>query len=81
MAGEWIGRYARRLRGSGAELAIGGFSGFNLWVADTALLGPEIVLKRYAPHLAEVSTSAHSSRGATGQQPTVGYIDRGLTTS
>jgi N12 class adenine-specific DNA methylase len=58
LAGEMILRHAERVRGSGAELSIGSFAGFNLLVADTFSRGPEIVLKGAGAHVAKVSNNA-----------------------
>ena len=58
IAGELISRRAERVRGRRAELAIGHFAGFQLFVADTLMRGPEIILKGQSHYTAHLSDSA-----------------------
>jgi hypothetical protein len=58
IAGELLLRQAERIRGSQAERQVGSIAGFQLWVSDNLLCGPEIVLKGAANYTAKVSDSA-----------------------
>ena len=58
VAGELILRRAERIRGTGAELRIGSFAGFQLLVADTYLRGPEVILRGAATHVAKATDTA-----------------------
>ena len=58
VAGELILRRAERIRGTGAERQIGTFAGFQLFVADTLMRGPEVILKGAATHTAKAANTA-----------------------
>ena len=58
IAGEVILRRAERMRGSRAERRLGTIGGFQLFVADNLMGGPEILLKGATTHVAKVSNSA-----------------------
>jgi N12 class adenine-specific DNA methylase len=58
IAGELILRRAERMRGTSAEKAIGSFAGFKLFVADSYMRGPEVILKGAAVHVAKAANTA-----------------------
>ncbi len=58
VAGELILRRAERIRGTGAERQIGTFAGFQIFVGDMLLRGPEVVLKGAAMHTAKAANTA-----------------------
>jgi len=58
VAGELILRRAERIRGTGAERQIGTFAGFQLFVSDMLLRGPEVVIKGAATHTAKAANTA-----------------------
>jgi hypothetical protein len=58
VAGELILRRAEKMRGSGQEKQMGTFAGFQLFVADVLMRGPEAVLKGAAVHSAKVTDTA-----------------------
>lgn len=58
IAGALINRWAERLNRSQSERCVGNFAGFKLFVCDTFIRGPEIVLKGAATHTAKVSDAA-----------------------
>jgi N12 class adenine-specific DNA methylase len=58
VAGELILRRAERMRGTHAERRLGTIAGFELWVADGLLQGPEIWLEGTATHVARVADTA-----------------------
>jgi N12 class adenine-specific DNA methylase len=58
IAGELLLRHAERIRGSRAERQVGTIAGFNLFVADNMLRGPEIVLKGAGDYTAKVTDTA-----------------------
>jgi TolA-binding protein len=58
IAGELLLRHAERMRGSRGERQVGHFAGFQVFVADNFMGGPEILLKGAATHTAKVGTTA-----------------------
>jgi hypothetical protein len=58
IAGELLLRHAERMRGTRGERLVGRFAGFQVFVADNFMGGPEILLKGAATHPAKVGTSA-----------------------
>ena len=58
IAGELLLRRAERLRGTGGERLIGHFAGFDLFVADNYMRGPEIVVKGASTHTAKAANTA-----------------------
>jgi hypothetical protein len=58
IAGELLLRHAGRIRGSQAERQVGSIAGFNLFVSDNLLRGPEIVLKGAGAYTARVTDTA-----------------------
>ena len=58
IAGELLLRHAARMRGSRGERPVGQFAGFQVFVADNFLGGPEILLKGAATHTAKVGSTA-----------------------
>jgi hypothetical protein len=58
IAGELLLRQDQRIRGARADRHVGSIAGFQLFVSDSFLHGPEIVLKGASTHTAKVSDSA-----------------------
>lgn len=58
IAGELLLRRAERLRGTGGERPIGHFTGFQLFVADNYMRGPEIIVKGASTHTAKIANTA-----------------------
>jgi hypothetical protein len=58
IAGELVLRVAQRIHGSGGERQLGSIGGFQLFVADNFLRGPEILLKGTATYTANVGNTA-----------------------
>ena len=61
IAGELLARQGDRVKGRQVERRVGTFAGFQLFVADNFMGGPEIVLKGSAVHRAKFGTSAHGT--------------------
>ncbi len=61
IAGELLLRRAEKLRGSRAERLVGSLAGFQVFVADSFLGGPEIVLKGATTYPAKVTDTAHGT--------------------
>ena len=61
IAGELLLRHAERMRGSRGERQVGNFAGFQVFVADNFMGGPEILLKGAATHTAKVGNTALGS--------------------
>lgn len=61
IAGELLLRRAERLRGTRSERPVGTFAGFQVFVADSFLQGPEIVLKGSTTYTAKVTDTAHGT--------------------
>ena len=58
IAGELLIRHAERIRRSRAERLVGQFAGFQIFVADNFMGGPEIVIRGAGTHLAKVGDTA-----------------------
>jgi hypothetical protein len=58
IAGELLLRRAARMRGSQAERLVGTLAGFQVFVADTFMQGPQILLKGATTHPAKVTDTA-----------------------
>jgi len=58
IAGELLIRHAERIRRSRAERLVGQFAGFQIYVADNFMSGPEVVIKGAGTHLAKVGDTA-----------------------
>ena len=58
IAGELLLRQAERMRGTRADRCLGSIAGFQLFVSDNLLEGPQILLKGAATYTAKVSDSA-----------------------
>jgi TolA-binding protein len=58
IAGELLLRRAERMLGSRSERLVATFAGFQVFVADNFMQGPEIVLKGATSYLAKVSDTA-----------------------
>ena len=61
VAGELLLRRAERMRGTHAERRVGDIAGFQVFVADNLMQGPEIVLKGATAHTAKVTDTAHGT--------------------
>jgi len=61
IAGELLLRRAERMRGTHAERQVGAIAGFQVFVADTFMGGPEIVLKGETTYTAKVTDTAHGT--------------------
>jgi N12 class adenine-specific DNA methylase/TolA-binding protein len=58
VAGELLLRRAERMRGTRAERWVGNFGGFQVFVADNVLAGPEIVIKGTTTYVAKATDTA-----------------------
>ena len=58
IAGELLLRRAERMRGTRSERAVGTIAGFQLFVADNFMQGPEIVLKGATTYTAKATDTA-----------------------
>ena len=58
IAGELLLRRAERMRGSRSERPVGSLAGFQLFVADNFMQGPELVIKGTATYTAKVTDTA-----------------------
>jgi hypothetical protein len=58
IAGELLLRRAERMKGSRTDRQVGAFAGFQVFVADNFMQGPEIVLKGATTHVAKVTDTA-----------------------
>src|ERR1022692_454554 len=58
IAGELLLRRAERMKGSRSDRLVGTFAGFQVFVADNFMQGPEIVLKGATTHVAKVTDTA-----------------------
>ena len=61
IAGELLLRRAERLRGTRKDLLLGSMGGFQVFVADNFMAGPEIVLKGVTTYTAKVTDTAHGT--------------------
>ena len=61
IAGELLIRRAERLRGTRKDLLLGNIAGFQIFVADNFMQGPEIVLKGATTYTAKVTDTAHGT--------------------
>ena len=61
IAGELLLRRAERLRGTRKDLLLGNIAGFQVFVADNFMGGPEIVLKGATTYTAKVTDTAHGT--------------------
>ncbi len=61
IAGELLLRRAEKMRGSRTERLVGSLAGFQLFVADSFLGGPEIVLKGGTTYTAKITDTAHGT--------------------
>src|ERR1022692_58878 len=58
IAGELLLRRAERMKGSRTDRQVGAFAGFQVFVADNFMQGPEIVLKGATTYVAKVTDTA-----------------------
>ncbi len=58
IAGELLLRRAERMRGTRADRLVGNLAGFQIFVADNFMQGPELVLKGATAYVAKVTDSA-----------------------
>jgi N12 class adenine-specific DNA methylase len=61
IAGELLLRRAEQIRGSRCDREVGGIAGFQVFVADNCMQGPEIVLKGATTYTAKVTDTAHGT--------------------
>ena len=61
IAGELLLRRAEKLRGSRAERQVGSIAGFQVWIADNFMGGPEILLRATTTYPAKVTDTAHGT--------------------
>jgi TolA-binding protein len=61
IAGELLLRRAERMRGTRTEWPVGSMAGFQVFVADNFMQGPEIVLKGATSYTAKVTDTAHGT--------------------
>ena len=61
IAGELLLRRAERMRGTRKDSLVGTIAGFQVFVADNFMQGPEIVLKGAATYAAKVTDTAHGT--------------------
>ena len=61
IAGELLARQGDRVKGRQIERRVGTFAGFQLFVADNFMGGPEMVLKGSSVHRAKFGSSAHGT--------------------
>jgi N12 class adenine-specific DNA methylase len=61
IAGELLLRRAEKLRGSRTERQVGTIAGFQLWIADNFMGGPEILLRATTTYPAKVTDTAHGT--------------------
>ena len=61
IAGELLLRRAERVRGTRKDLLVGTLGGFQVFVADNFMQGPEIVLKGATTYTAKVTDTAHGT--------------------
>jgi TolA-binding protein len=61
IAGELLLRRAEKLRGSRAERQVGSIAGFQVWIADNFMGGPEILLRGATTYTAKVTDTAHGT--------------------
>ncbi len=61
IAGELLLRRAERIRGIRADRMVGTIAGFQVFVADNVMQGPEIVLKGATTYTAKVTDTAHGT--------------------
>ena len=54
-------RRAEKLRGSRAERQVGTIAGFQVWIADNFMGGPEILLRGATTYTAKVTDTAHGT--------------------
>ena len=61
IAGELLLRRAERMRGSRADRQVGTIAGFQVWIADSFMGGPEILLRATTTYPAKVTDTAHGT--------------------
>jgi hypothetical protein len=61
IAGELLLRRAEKMRGSRSERQVGSIAGFQIFVADNFMQGPEIVLKGATAYTAKATDTAHGT--------------------
>jgi uncharacterized coiled-coil protein SlyX len=61
IAGELLLRRAEKMRGSRSERQIGSIGGFQIFVADNFMQGPEILLKGATAYTAKATDTAHGT--------------------
>src|ERR1035438_7942516 len=61
IAGELLLRRAVRIRGARNEWLVGSIAGFQIYIADNMMQGPEIVLKGATTYTAKVTDTAHGT--------------------
>ena len=61
IAGELLLRRAERMRGTSKDCLAGHIAGFQVFVADNFMQGPEIVLKGATTYTAKITDTAHGT--------------------
>jgi hypothetical protein len=61
IAGELLLRRAEKMRGSRSERQVGSIAGFQIFVADNFMQGPEILLKGATTYNAKATDTAHGT--------------------
>ena len=61
IAGELLLRRGERMRGTRVDCQVGSFAGFQVFVADNFMQGPEIVLKGATAYTAKLTDTAHGT--------------------
>jgi len=61
VAGELLMRRAERMRGARKDWLAGAIAGFQVYLADNIMQGPEVVLKGATTYTAKVTDSAHGT--------------------
>jgi hypothetical protein len=61
IAGELLLRRAEKMRGSRSERQVGSIAGFQIFVADNFMQGPEILLKGATAYTAKATDTAHGT--------------------
>jgi uncharacterized coiled-coil protein SlyX len=61
IAGELLLRRAERLRGTRRDWQAGSLAGFQIWIADNFMGGPEIVIKGTTAYTAKITDTAHGT--------------------
>jgi len=61
IAGELLMRRAERMRGARKDWLVGAIAGFQIYLADNLMQGPEIVIRGATTYTAKVTDSAHGT--------------------